>query len=165
MLNLDEFQWKSRLIQIAAGREVESLVEKLFGPKRILYKRLAQLSEFETPELYRRVARKPFPWLVEFGSKIAGLLASKTRKKIQPMQVLVDAPPVGLEVQFEVEVCFEKQNVYRSMAEVSPMTETLARRQFDDVVKRVRVFVDPALELDLSNEEVDNILRETIEAD
>ena len=63
--------------------------------------------------------------------------------------MLVDAPPVELEVEFDVEVYFPKQNVYRRLGEVSPVVRTLAREQFDDYVKRVRVFVHPRLAAEL----------------
>ena len=60
-------------------------------------------------------------------------------------EILVDAPPVELEVEFDVEVYFPKQGVYRRLGEVSPVVRTLAREQFDDYVKRVRLFVHPRL--------------------
>jgi hypothetical protein len=50
-----------------------------------------------------------------------------------------------LEVEFDVDVYFPKQNVYRRLGEVSPVVRTLAREQFDDYVKRVRLFVHPRL--------------------
>ncbi len=53
--------------------------------------------------------------------------------------------PVGLEVQFDVDVYYEKENVYRKLGSVSPVVETLAKRQFDDFVKQVRIFVDPEI--------------------
>jgi hypothetical protein len=49
------------------------------------------------------------------------------------------------EVEFRIDVHFTKEKVYRPFAEVSPVVETLARRQFDDYVKRVRVFVHPRI--------------------
>jgi hypothetical protein len=64
---------------------------------------------------------------------------------IQAHEVLIDAPPVKLEVQFDVEVCDVKRNQYRRLEEVSPVVHALAREQFDDYVKRVRIFVHPRL--------------------
>ena len=54
------------------------------------------------------------------------------------------------EVEFHVEVFFPKENVYRTLAEVSPAVHTLATRQFDDFVKRVRLFIHPSLATDLA---------------
>jgi hypothetical protein len=59
--------------------------------------------------------------------------------------VLVDAPPAELEVQFDIDVFFPKQNVYRRLGDVSPVVRTLAKEQFDDYVKRVRIFVHPRI--------------------
>jgi hypothetical protein len=61
---------------------------------------------------------------------------------------LVDAPPNELEVQFNVDVFYPKQNVYRRLGDVSPVVRTLALEQFDDYVKRVRIFVHPGLAVD-----------------
>ena len=52
---------------------------------------------------------------------------------------------MGLEVQFNVDVYSPKSNTYRPLGEVSPVVNTLAKRQFDDFVKQVRVFVEPSL--------------------
>ena len=38
---------------------------------------------------------------------------------------------------------------YRPLGDVSPVVSTLARKQFDDYVKRVRIFVHPRLADDL----------------
>jgi hypothetical protein len=59
--------------------------------------------------------------------------------------VLLDAPPVEREVEFHVEIHFPKEDCYRPLGDVSPVVRTLARKQFDDYVKRVRVFVHPGL--------------------
>ena len=66
-------------------------------------------------------------------------------EQVAPHEVLVDAPPVELEVEFDIEVYFPKQNVYRPLGEVSPVVRTLAQEQFDDYVKRVRIFVHPRI--------------------
>jgi hypothetical protein len=42
-----------------------------------------------------------------------------------------------------------KENRYRSLGEVSPVVQTLAKRQFDDYVKRVRIFAAPRVAADL----------------
>ena len=65
--------------------------------------------------------------------------------QVDSHQVLIDAPPVKLEVQFAVDIYDGKQDCYRPLGDVSPVVRTLAEKQFDDYVKRVRVFVHPAL--------------------
>ena len=63
--------------------------------------------------------------------------------------MLFDAPPVAREVQFNVDVYFPKENRYRPLGEVSPVIRTLATEQFDDYVKRVRIFAHPRIAADL----------------
>ncbi|MGE3780135.1 MAG: metal-dependent phosphohydrolase, partial [Pirellulaceae bacterium] len=46
---------------------------------------------------------------------------------------------------FNVDVYFPKELCYRPLGEVSPVVQTLARKQFDDFVKRVRIFAHPSL--------------------
>jgi hypothetical protein len=64
---------------------------------------------------------------------------------VAPHEVLVDAPPVEKEVEFDIEVHSPKQGVWRRLDQVSPVVRTLAREQFDDYVKRVRIFAHPRL--------------------
>ncbi len=59
--------------------------------------------------------------------------------------MLFDAPPVEREVEFNVDVYFLKEQRYRRLVDVSPVVRTLAKEQFDDYVKRVRVFVHPQI--------------------
>ena len=61
------------------------------------------------------------------------------------LALTADAPPAELEVDFNVDVYFPKENAYRPLGEISPVVRTLAREQFDDYVKRVRVFVHPRI--------------------
>jgi hypothetical protein len=62
-----------------------------------------------------------------------------------PHEVLVDAPPAELEVDFDIEIFYPKDCVYRRLGDVSPVVRTLAKEQFDDYVKRVRIFVHPRI--------------------
>ena len=93
----------------------------------------------EESSLYRRVAGRPYPEL----RKISNLLAEELN--IEPGDVLIDAPPVDKEVEFKIDVYYPDENVYRSLSEVSPVVRALAQEQFDDYVKRVRIFAAPAV--------------------
>jgi hypothetical protein len=53
------------------------------------------------------------------------------------------------EVEFHVEVHFSKEDCYRPLGDVSPVVRTLAQEQFDDYVKRVRIFAHPSLAKDV----------------
>ena len=67
------------------------------------------------------------------------------RTPIQRTRCLIDAPPAKLEVDFNIDVYFAKENVYRRFGDISPVVRTLAHEQFDDYVKRVRIFVHPRI--------------------
>ncbi|TWT36283.1 hypothetical protein KOR34_11870 [Posidoniimonas corsicana] len=125
------------------------LLDALFGSSRRLYKRLAQYSLFEEPQLYARLARKPFPWLAAVADQFASVASTAMSRVVAPHEVLFDAPPVGLEVEFNLDVYFAKDRAYRRLGDVSPVVRTLAREQFDDYVKRVRLFVHPRLADDM----------------
>jgi hypothetical protein len=73
---------------------------------------------------------------------------------------------VEREIEFEIDVYFPKEDCYRSLGEVSPVVRTLARRQFDDYVKRVRIFVHPrcAEAMAQLRPELADLLRETLQA-
>lgn len=120
-----------------------TLLAGIFGSERSLYKRLAQYSYFEEPELYQCMARRPYAELVGFADRIAAMLTKATGEPIESGEVLVDAPPAALEVDFDIEVYFAKQRIFRRLGEISPVVRTLAQEQFDNYVKRVRVFVHP----------------------
>jgi hypothetical protein len=66
---------------------------------------------------------------------------------IAPHDILVDAPPAEREVEFRLRV---KERAGRGggsrwhwLEDLSPVVRSLAREQFDDLVKRVRVFAAP----------------------
>jgi HD superfamily phosphohydrolase len=139
----------AQLQTAAASGPAAALIEGLFGPRRRLYKRLAQFSFFEQRELYELLARRPYPWLVRCAEQFADTLGRHAGRRVAPWEVLFDAPPTKLEVQFDIEIFYRKENQYRSLGDVSPVVQTLARQQFDDYVKRVRIFVHPDLASEL----------------
>ena len=143
------------LRQAAGDGPAAELLDGLFGPARRLYKRLAQYSFFEEPQLYQQLARRPYAWLAECAEHFATLASTTLSRIVAPHEVLFDAPPVELEVEFNVDVYFGPAaspgaaGAYRRLGDVSPVVKTLAREQFDDYVKRVRVFVHPRLTADM----------------
>ncbi len=52
------------------------------------------------------------------------------------------------------QIYFEKEDCFRLLGDVSPVVRTLAQKQFDDYVKRVRVFGHPRLAESLSDPQV-----------
>ncbi len=93
------------------------------------------------------------------------MIGKKIGSEIGKDDVLIDAPPVGLEVQFNIDVFYPESNSYRKLGDVSPVVSTLAQRQFDDFVKQVRVFVAPELIKDVKSLDVDALVAQVISSD
>jgi uncharacterized protein len=145
LFRTSEYEMIEILRQTGAGGPAGEILEGLFGPTRKLYKRLAQYSFFEERDLYEQLARKPYDWLTACAEHFANVLSTNMGRVVAPHEVLFDAPPVTREVQFKVDIHYAKQNRYRPLAEVSPVIRTLATEQFDDYVKRVRLFAHPRI--------------------
>jgi len=133
----------------AAGLPCAALLEGVFGPKRRIYKRVAEFSLYQTPEMYERLARQPFEFLVHCTEQLADII-SQSGLPVSPTQMIIDAPPPHREVEFNIEIYFPKEDVYRPLSEVSPVVASLAKTQFDDYVKRVRLFADHDVAVALS---------------
>jgi HD superfamily phosphohydrolase len=164
LFRLTEQPLIDRLLEAAAGSPAAELLGGLFGPTRRLYKRLAELSHFQERTSYERISRRPYGWLAAASEQFAAAASKRLGRRVAPQEVLFDAPPVRREVEFHVEVYFPKENVYRTLAEVSPAVHTLARQQFEDYVKRVRIFVHPGLVADLRGARPLDLLAETLRA-
>lgn len=165
LFRLAEGPLVAHLQQAAAGSPANELLAGLFGPTRRLYKRLAQYSYFEHPEVYQRLARRPYPWLVACAEQFASLLATALGRTVAPHEVLFDAPPIHREMQIDVDIYYAKEDRYRPLGEVSPVVRALAEEQFDDYVKRVRVFVHPRLADDARRlPRIDTLVLEAAEA-
>jgi len=145
LFRMTEHEMIDELQHAAAGGPAGELLHGLFGPARHLYKRLAQYSFVEHRDLYERLARRPYPWLVACAERFAAVVSTALGRVVAPHELLFDAPPVAREVQFDVEIHFPKENRYRPLGEVSPVIRALATEQFDDYVKRVRIFAHPRL--------------------
>jgi HD superfamily phosphohydrolase len=143
------------LTRTAGDTGAAELLDGLFGPSRRLYKRLAQFSLFSSPEIYDQLRVRSYADLVECSDKLVDLLSHKLGCRVAPHEILIDAPPRSREVEFRVDVHFPKVDVYRRLDEVSPVVRALAQEQFDDYVKRVRVFAHPRLSASINK--VDDI--------
>ncbi len=126
------------------GTEAFGLVDGLFGMRRRLYKRLAEFHSHRDPELHAALARRPYSYLVERTIQMAEALSSKIGEVVRPTDLLIDAPPLNLEVQRDMDVR-QRDGRFLTLAEVSPVVRALAEKQFDDVVKKVRIFIRPEL--------------------
>lgn len=139
-LRLTDGPWIAMLRRAGEGSVAEPLVEGLFGPRRKLYKRAAEFNVLDGGEVHRRLARKPYWWLVACAERIANQIADRTGVAVHAADILIDAPPVKLEVDINMDVV-SRDGAVRTLGDVSPVASALARQQFDNHVKRVRVFV------------------------
>ena len=133
----------TQMRNVARQPAARELLDGLFGHRRTLYKRLAQFSYYESSTVYEQVARRSYDWLVSCSDELARVLGSRIGGEVHGHEVLIDAPPVEKEVEFKIDVLDQKNGTYRPLEEVSPVVRTLAHEQFDDFVKRVRVFIHP----------------------
>ncbi len=129
------------------GEKTADLAEGLFGSKRQIYKRVAQFSILEQPELYRKLAGRPYNELCELADRIAEeLLGKNSGKNSTPsFAVLIDAPPVQKEIEIKINVHFAKDNCFHRLEDISPVVRSMAQDQFDDYTKRVRIFAHPSV--------------------
>ena len=141
----DESQMVDHLRRLASSTGFEDLVEGLFGPRRVLYKRLSQFSLLKDPDFYSRLARQPYEWLVRLSDQIAERIGQHLGCTVRADEVLIDTPPAKLEVEFDVSIHYPDEDCYRMLGDVSPVVHALAHTQFDDYVKRVRIFLHPRL--------------------
>jgi HD superfamily phosphohydrolase len=139
-LRLIDAEWISMLRRAAEGSVAEPLAEGLFGSKRRLYKRVAEFNVIDGGDVHRGLARRPYWWLVACAERLASQLSSRTGIAIHAADVLIDAPPVKLEVDINMDVVSRDGTVH-TLGDVSPVASALAQQQFDNQVKRVRVFV------------------------
>ncbi|QDV62837.1 HD domain-containing protein [Crateriforma conspicua] len=145
---MDDATWIAMIRRMAAGSMAEPLAEGLFGPRRCLHKRLAQFDVIEGESLHCRLARRPYWWLVAAAENLARLMSTETGLAVHASDVLIDAPPVKLEVDINIDIVDDDDQV-RPLGRLSPVASVLANRQFDRHVKRVRLFVRPDLKTPL----------------
>lgn len=146
LFRLTEAAWIAEMQRSAAALPpAAELLDCLFGPKRRLYKRLAHYSFFDRQEIYGRIARQPYPWLAACSEQLSRLASAAIGEAVAPHEILFDAPPVEREVEFDVEIHFTKEDRFRRLDAVSPVVRTLAKEQFDDYVKQVRLFAHPRI--------------------
>jgi HD superfamily phosphohydrolase len=147
-LTQTEAEFANSLLQLsAADAGAAQLGFALFGRERSLYKRAAQFTLSDSPEVFAAVARRPYAELVRLSELLAEQLSHSLARPLHPQDIIIDAPPVKLEVQFQVDVRRTSQyglaQDYVPLSDVSPVVRALATEQFDSFVKRVRIFVAP----------------------
>ena len=140
-----EAEFASELLASTAKHpHLLSLADGLFGRQRNLYKRLAQFNFTENSAVHSALARRPYSNLVACAERLSERLSRFSSRGLRPTDVLIDAPPVKLEVQFQLDVRQGKSSAkpgsdrFWPLGKLSPVVSSLATNQFDNFVKRVR---------------------------
>lgn len=145
MFKADDTEAMNLLCVALEKKGRRSISEGLFGNTRQLYKRVAEYTHDFQPTIYERLAHLPFESLVTISNELSMEVGRILKLDLDPSDLLIDAPPLKREVEFKVDVYFPKENVYRPLQRISPVVDALAKKQFDDYVKKVRVFCHPRL--------------------
>jgi len=146
LVRLDDRGFVDWITTAAAGTPAAPLVDGLFGPVRRLFKRAASFDAVREPEIHRRLAGRSYADMAAVSERLAEMLSRRLSRRLTAGDVLVDAPPAEREVEFRIQVRTRTGRdgpAWRPLEDLSPVVRSLAREQFDDLVKRVRVFVAP----------------------
>ena len=135
-------------ISAAADRTPAApLVAGLFGPVRRLFKRAASFDAIRHADVHRALAGRPYAETAAAAARLARSLERRLGTAVAPDDVLIDAPPAEREVEFRLQVRESTSDRagarWHWLEDLSPVVRSLAREQFDDLVKRVRIFVAP----------------------
>jgi uncharacterized protein len=141
-IDMVESQLMDSLHQASVDQPWFACIDGLFGPQRLLYKRLAQFDVNSQPELHQALSRRPYAEIVELSKKLVHQVRDRYHVPLEEHDLLIDAPPMKLEVQFQMDVK-QADGRFVPLGALSPVVHALATRQFDDIVKKVRIFVHP----------------------
>jgi uncharacterized protein len=149
---MSDAQFQQSILTAAShSAELRALAQSLFGRERRLYKRFCQFNFAVSPAVHAALAHRPFEQLLRCSERLTQHLSRIFNTSIGSDEILIDAPPVKLEIQFKLDI-FTAQG-HQSLADVSPVVKALATDQFDKFVKQVRVFVHPDRRQQLQLEE------------
>lgn len=145
LVRFDDAAFVGWIRNAAEGTPAAPLAEGLFGPRRVLTKRVASFDAREHPELHAAVAGRDYAELVTITERLAERLTAKLGRAFNAATLLLDAPPAEREVEFRLDVRMppRSKTAWRSLESLSPVVRALAHEQFDDLVKQVRLFAPP----------------------
>lgn len=157
--DMDEATMQESMLEIARGKPFEPCVLGLFGLRRNLYKRIAQFDNLSDPDLHRALSCRTYAEVVGIARELSRRVQCVFDLPIGENDLLIDSPPMKLEVQFDLQVRM-REGGFRPLSDLSPVVQSLATQQFDALVKRVRVFVAPHLREPFRKIDVRPILRD-----
>ena len=160
-IDMDDSSFQVSLLKQSKGGPGQDCADGIFGSRRLLYKRVAQFDRFCFPELHRLISSQPYEHLVELSDQLAKALSGLVNQELTAHDILIDAPPAQCEVQFDLRVR-QKTGQFLDLFELSPVVQSLATRQFDEMVKRVRVFVHPKFRDSIRKANIPGLLEEIL---
>jgi HD superfamily phosphohydrolase len=148
-LTWSDMQMNEHLLSASeSDAALQPLAAGLFGRQRRLYKRLLEFNFTENPQAHRALARRSYADLVACTERLAERLSRTTSRPLAATDLLIDAPPVKLEVQFQLAVRVG-EGEFQALSALSPVVRSLATEQFDNYVKRVHLFINPDRRADI----------------
>ena len=154
LIRMDDHGFASWLSHAAANTAAEPLVAGLFGPVRRLFKRVATFDAIHAPAVHRAIAGRSHPEMVAVSARLAEALSRRLGRPIDAATLIVDAPPAEREVEFRLQIREETSLDgfnWQPLEAVSPVVRSLAHEQFDNLVKRVRIYAPPDDALAIKN--------------
>ena len=146
LVRTDDHGFVAWLTAAAAGTSAAPLVAGLFGPVRRLFKRAGSFDALHAPAVHAALAGRSYPEMARVSARLAETLSARLARPISADLLIVDAPPAEREIEFRLRVRERGPGGggWRNLADVSPVVRSLAHDQFDNLVKRVRVFAAPS---------------------
>ena len=110
------------------------------------------------PDVHRALAGRPYAETVAVSARLAESLSRRLDIRIEPHGLLIDAPPAEREVEFRLTIRDRVRDAsgstgicWRGLEALSPVVRSLAHEQFDDLVKRVRLFAPEPVAAAIAN--------------
>ena len=144
LVQTDESGFVQLLTTAASNGPAQTLVDGLFGSRRQLFKQVVAFDATSHPALHAALAGLPYEKLVSASNQLTKSLRYSTGETIAADSLIIDAPPAEREIEFRLQVRCGRGTAshvkWRSLTDVSPVTQALAHKQFDNLVKQVRLF-------------------------
>ena len=147
LVRLDDRGFIDTLSQLATDTSAAPLVAGLFSDQRRLFKRVASFDALRHPAIHGRLTGRSYEDKVAIAGRLAEAISRRAGIPLTVDALLIDAPPAEREVEFRLSVRDRMRDAsgaeaiyWRGFEELSPVVRSLAHEQFDDLVKRVRLF-------------------------